>query len=144
MGMWTSKLQAASAWKIYAKTVPIASPRFFAALAAPKWHRAKMARHFGTTRETIFGGLANRAHGHYTSRMAKLPILLDLLKQRDITLAELARNTGLSPSFLSRLANNHRWPGLHAALKVARALGVHAETIWGETTKRPIKRRKGH
>ena len=52
------------------------------------------------------------------------PRLRSLRRRRDMTLAELAGKTGISPSTLSRLESGQRRPTLELLLPLARAHGV--------------------
>lgn len=75
------------------------------------------------------------------------PKLRSLRKQRDITLADLARATGISQSTLSRLESGSRRPNLDLLLPLARAYGVPLDELVGAPTTgdprvhlRPVKR----
>ncbi|RSM73041.1 XRE family transcriptional regulator [Kibdelosporangium aridum] len=75
------------------------------------------------------------------------PKLRNLRKQRDITLADLSRATGISQSTLSRLESGSRRPNLELLLPLARAYGVPLDELVGAPTTgdprvhlRPVKR----
>jgi transcriptional regulator with XRE-family HTH domain len=59
------------------------------------------------------------------------PRLRALRQQRDITLAELARATGISVSTLSRLESGQRRPNLELLLPLATAYGVPLDELVG-------------
>lgn len=75
------------------------------------------------------------------------PKLRTLRKQRDITLADLSRATGISQSTLSRLESGSRRPNLELLLPLARAYGVPLDELVGAPATgdprvhlRPVKR----
>jgi lambda repressor-like predicted transcriptional regulator len=106
---------------------------------APKW-RAVSAQ----TGKRFLEAIDNVVHGHYIPTMSKTPGLLGLLVDKNMTITDLAKATGLSVSFLSRLVSNKRWPGVQTAIRVARVLGVKVEAIWHEEAARPQTRKQGH
>src|SRR6202035_1900364 len=57
------------------------------------------------------------------------PRLRTLGHQREITLADLAAQTGVSVSTLSRLESGHRKPTLELLLPLARAYGVTLDEL---------------
>ncbi|MEV6816048.1 XRE family transcriptional regulator [Micromonospora sp. NPDC051296] len=57
--------------------------------------------------------------------------LKDLRLRRDITLTDLARETGISASTLSRLEAGHRRPTLEQLLPLARFYGVTLDSLVG-------------
>jgi transcriptional regulator with XRE-family HTH domain len=57
------------------------------------------------------------------------PRLRELRRARDLTLAELASETGISVSTLSRLESGKRRPGLELLLPLARALRVALDQL---------------
>ncbi|NRN64471.1 Anaerobic benzoate catabolism transcriptional regulator [Kibdelosporangium sp. 4NS15] len=59
------------------------------------------------------------------------PKLRGLRKQRGVTLADLARTTGISESTLSRLESGSRRPNLELLLPLARAYGVPLDELVG-------------
>ncbi|GAB2578051.1 XRE family transcriptional regulator [Streptomyces capparidis] len=59
------------------------------------------------------------------------PRLRALRQERGITLAELARSTGISESTLSRLESGGRRPNLELLLPLARAYGVPLDDLVG-------------
>ncbi|MEO8889684.1 MAG: helix-turn-helix domain-containing protein [Jatrophihabitantaceae bacterium] len=75
------------------------------------------------------------------------PRLKALLRQREITLADLSAATGISPSTLSRLESGRRRPTLELLLPMARAYGVQIDELVGAPPTgdprvhlRPVKR----
>ena len=74
------------------------------------------------------------------------PRLRALRQERDVTLAELSKSTGISVSTLSRLESGHRKPTLELLLPLARAHQVQRDELVGApvsgdppVTKRPVK-----
>lgn len=57
------------------------------------------------------------------------PRLRDLRRRRDLTLAELSGDTGISVSTLSRLESGDRRPALELLLPLARAYGVTLDEL---------------
>ena len=55
-----------------------------------------------------------------------------LRKQQGMTLATVAERTGLTKSYLSKLERGQSSPSLVVAFKLAGALGVDVETLFGE------------
>lgn len=53
-----------------------------------------------------------------------------LLDRQGFTRGQLAEATGLSPSYLSLLANGRRFPTLQTAHAIALVLGVRVDTVW--------------
>ncbi|MGW5156696.1 helix-turn-helix domain-containing protein [Nonomuraea wenchangensis] len=75
------------------------------------------------------------------------PRLRALRQERDVTLAELSKSTGISVSTLSRLEAGHRKPTLELLLPLARAHQVQLDELVGapvtgdpRVTMRPVKR----
>jgi transcriptional regulator with XRE-family HTH domain len=75
------------------------------------------------------------------------PRLRALRRQRDVTLADLATDTGISVSTLSRLESGQRRPALELLLPLARAHGVPIDELVGapatgdpRVTIRPVRR----
>lgn len=54
----------------------------------------------------------------------------DILKDRGITQAELARRTGLTVAAVSLLASGKRSGNLISAIKIANELGLSLSEIW--------------
>lgn len=57
-----------------------------------------------------------------------------LMTQKDISLAELARRTGLEENFLRRVTEEDVYPSLGPLVKIARALGVRLGTFLDDVT----------
>lgn len=57
--------------------------------------------------------------------------LKDILDLRQITQAELSRNTGITKSAINRYIKNERLPNVLSALKIAKYLDLDVKDIWG-------------
>ncbi len=62
----------------------------------------------------------------------KINNLIKLLSVKEWTQRELARRTGLSESYASRVCLGYHRPNVLLAIKIARALDTTVEAIWGE------------
>ena len=54
-------------------------------------------------------------------------------RQQHMTLKDLAEKTGLTDAYLSMIERGRREPTLATLFKIAKALGVTAESLWTET-----------
>ncbi|MDF1511358.1 helix-turn-helix transcriptional regulator [Robertmurraya sp. DFI.2.37] len=61
--------------------------------------------------------------------MTKLQLLI---KKRNIKQRELAKQLGISNSALSLIVNGKSVPTLKVALKIARAVNMTVEDLWGD------------
>lgn len=52
--------------------------------------------------------------------------------EHDIKQSWLAEQANISPSTLNMIVNGKVWPNLKTALKIAKALNVNVEYLWGE------------
>jgi transcriptional regulator with XRE-family HTH domain len=57
--------------------------------------------------------------------------LARLLAERQMNVYRLAKDTGLTQSFLGKLVHGEQIPGLEAAAKIADALGVTLDELAG-------------
>ncbi|CCF96426.1 putative transcription regulator protein [Ralstonia solanacearum K60] len=73
----------------------------------------------------------NRCNDHDTDRPMTVR-LKPLRKDRGWTLEVLAERTGLTKSYLSKVERGLSVPSIAVAMKLARALGVPAEDLFGE------------
>lgn len=62
--------------------------------------------------------------------------MLRIRRQRGMTLEELAKGSGLTKSFLSKIERKLAVPSITTALKVSRALGVRVAELLGEVSGR--------
>lgn len=60
-------------------------------------------------------------------------LLRTVRKQRGLTLEQLADQTGLTKSYLSKIERGHSTPSIAVALKVARALGVDVGRLFSDS-----------
>lgn len=56
--------------------------------------------------------------------------LLDVLKIRGISQAELAKRTGLTPAMICQISSSRRCPTITNAIKIAGALSCSIYDIW--------------
>lgn len=59
-------------------------------------------------------------------------LLRTVRRQRGLTLEQLADQTGLTKSYLSKIERGHSTPSIAVALKVARALGVDVGRLFSD------------
>jgi DNA-binding XRE family transcriptional regulator len=55
-----------------------------------------------------------------------------LITQMGIKQNWLAKQAGVSPTALNTIVNGKSYPNVKTALKIAKALGVTVEYLWGE------------
>ena len=66
----------------------------------------------------------------YNNNMTKYTTIKKLRIQKGLTLKDLAKLTGLSASYLSRVERGLRTPSIYSALRIAQAFNLNVEDIF--------------